>query len=69
MSPKSFELFYKNKPFRLGDDSMFEDTDPLKGCKPNKTVFADIVTKPFILKFSWKTRLQQQGTFSNQVYL
>lgn len=38
----------------------WEKVEPLKmltlqRCKPNKMVFADTVTKPFILKFSLKT--------------
>lgn len=41
----------------------------LPRCKANKMVFADIVTKPFILKCSWKALLQQQGTLSSQSFL
>lgn len=48
---------------------MSEDIDPLRDVSQTKQFFADRVTKPFILKFSWKTRLQQQGTLSSQVFL
>lgn len=41
----------------------------LPRCKANKMVFADIVTKPFILKCSWKALVQQQGTLSSQSFL
>lgn len=37
----------------------------LRRCKPNNMVFARPGSKPCILKFSWKTLLQQDGTLSS----
>lgn len=69
LSPKSLEHFYKNKPFSLGKVDCLKMLT-LQRCEPNRMFFADTVTKPFILKFSWiKTLLQPQRTFPSQVFL